>query len=876
MRNPPLVRRAIISDFVLGAGGGGGGGATGATGPAGATGATGPTGASGPTGSTGPAGATGPAPSGTGAVIVTSGVASTLALAPGLAPVGITSPGAPTAQGIRLVNNVQSFGAKGNGSTNDRVAIAAAFAAFVANGLPVYFPGVQPDGMTPVVAYMTDQELTPPQGVTIFGDATVIGQCTIRASTSMRSIIAVHTTNTGVPFFTTPVHISGLTLDGNNVANYGLLRNSDYFSRYTNIFCENCIFDGVHAAGHRLPIAFGSITTGGGAPGGASVSQPDTGYVAIATSNVVVKMADATHYVVSFDGGSTFQTLQQLAPSSGPSNIMVASLSSVTAFSGIQFHFPAGPFLANMTWSFTATVSTEDGSAAAVNVEAKLENVWSKSCGSVPVDAGTVTVNASSQTITGVGTAWLTGGAPQMRPGDTITVVLTDIAGTGTTRATYPIAGVADDTTIYIQLTEVNMIQASGSGCPYFRAVGYGVYDDDTGDMVRNRMEGGWVEDCANGIRSCGDSSGGGYILGARVAASITSTVGIGILCSGNFQAARGLVVMACEIKVGWGCRIYVPGGSSSTIVEPRQGLFLNVTSDFYGAGVPLIIMNGTRLRYLAPGNGVNSQGASSAGVNGLQYVMNEVDVIGAAQVIAAPDLASSTPIATTYTILTPNADYVGDNGIVLAPPTQIGQVLIIENVTGTNFAIGIQDQSLQATHAFLSSSQQVLFGGERIAFIASFNSTVFDPKWEQMGPVERVYTGPHVGGGKGSQSGTGSHYVKTTNTSVTILGKWSLTFSGCQGMLVKTNISFINEGNTDRGYWSGLECAVDSSPALLGQNTFHTYGTNGGALPTGYTAVFALVNVSGDMQLQLQVTNSNGGTVKWFSDSQTVASIRN
>lgn len=775
----------------------------------------------------------------------------------------------------RGVNNVRSYGALGDDSHDDTTAIGSAFTAAAANGLPVYFP-------PPPVAYKITSMLQPPKGIAILGDATDMGQCTIRAHASMSAVLAIHCTDSS-PRGTVPNYVRGLTLDGNSVAKYCLLRNGDWLSEYDDIFCENAIYDGEHSVGHRLPAVFGSVSTGGGAPAGLTVSQPDPNYISVGSVTCVVKCLGASTFVVSFDGGVTFPTFTQAIIPSGPSNLMVASLGQVSSFSGIQVHFPATPgggFLNGMTWTFTITIQSEDaGEQHAINTDSEIRNLWVLLCGQDPVDAGTVAVNVGSPLVTGTTTTWLTGPAAAMRPGDSITIVLSGVAGPGTTFGTFPVLGVVDDTHLLLDQFDGGLVQASGSGLAYHRAIGWGVYTDDSGDNVRNRRRSGRIGEVANGIRCGGDSSGGDYIEGIRLDDTIQGNVGIGILVGGILQRPIGTVSMANEIKTGWGCRYYFPFGSKSSVIEPKQALALATPSDMYGLGSAWVVIGGSGLRYAPVGSGLLPDAASSQPFNSLQLIASTVSLTGANQVLTPPDTTSPTPIATTYTILQPNADYVGANSPVLAAPRDVGQIWAIAVDTNTNFAVGFQDKSQLTTRENLSAAAQVLFGGEMILFLSVLNLTVFTPEWVQFGEVMRQWHGPR---NKGSGTGKGSDYVKTSGTTPGIVAI-DLTFSGAIAFVVKARVAAQDTGNTDWAIWDDARVAVDSSPATVGSfSVAETYGSNAGGVPATWGAgtpanalVPSVVNVAGDFQLQFACTGATGRTIKWMFEYETISVVR-
>lgn len=801
--------------------------------------------------------------------VVTTGAVISLEAPNALETIGGLSPFA-----LAPVNNVMApeFGAVGDDSTDDTAAWTAAFTAAASNGFDVYAP-------PPPVAYKITAMLQPPKGITIRGAATALGQCIIRAHASMLAVLSFHTTDSSA-LATVPGLIENVTLDANSVGSHALLRNGDFLSRIENVGVENAIYDGLHASGHRLPAVIGSVTTGGGAPAGLTVSQPDVNYIAVGTITMVIKAVSSSAYVTSLDGGATFSTLQQAMSSGSTSNVVLGSLSTPTSASGLQIHFPVASFVNGNTWTFTITIQAEDGGEShAINTETSVVNLWARNCGTQIAETGTCAVTTGSTLVTGTGTTWLTSGNPQMRPGDSITIVLSGIAGPGSTQGTFPILCVADDTHIYLQEAAVT-IQTSGSGLSFHRNVGYGVYEDDSGDNVRNRYQGGRIGACANGIRVAGDISGGPLLERLRVDDTLTVNTGIGILFGGILTHPQGIQANCIEVKQSWGCMYYFPAGTSTTLIEPQQTISPFLPSNMYGGGIATLIQGGSILRYaITPGSGFTVQGASSQPFCNLQLIANIVSVTAANQVLAAPQLNTSTPLNTAYTILQPNADYAGANGVLLALPNDVGQVWCLEVDTGSAFAVGIQDASVAGTNAHLSGAAQVLFGGERLWLLAVNNVNAFTPKWEQMGEVQRQWHGPR---NRGSGTGKGSDYIKTSGTTPGVV-VIDLTFAGSIAFVIKCRISAQDTGNTDWAIWDDVRVAVDSSPALVGvKTTAEIYGSNAGGVPATWGAgtpanaiPFAVVNVAGDFQLQFQPTGATGRTIKWFLEYETISVVR-
>lgn len=762
------------------------------------------------------------------------------------------------------------FGAVGDDVADDIAAFEAAAAAAAASGFDLVIP-------PPAVKYRLSRTWVPPRGITIRGSATALGQCTLRCSTDGMAVVSLHSTD-NTTLGTQPITLERLTLEANGAKalNYGLLRNGDWFSRVRQVFCRNAL-DGDHANGHRLPAIIGPVTPGGGAPAGLTVTQPDPGYCGVATGTLAIKVTGgATAYVMSTDGGVTYATATQPIVPGGPSNVMVAALAAFVASSGFQVHFPAGPFADGQFWTFAITIQPEDaGEQHTIDVETLNEDITCDTCGAVPVEAGTVAVTIGSIVVQGTGTTWLTDPAkPPMRPGDSITIHLADIAGPGSTQATFPVMGVGDDTTLYLYPQEGVLVQTSGSGAAYKRAIGYGIYEDDSGDMVRNQRRGGRVANCANGWRATGDQSGGQYSVGPRIEPGIDNNTGIGILFGGVLQGSQDHVAIVPELKSGRGCTLYFAFGTTVTLFGPRQSINPKDPTSCYGSFAAAMLLAGTWLRYAPFQSGSAVSGASSLPVLASQWVTNFVDV-NPGDTLVAPDLLSPSPLNTTNTIVVPSADCAGPaaSPLFLPKPPAIGLFWWIQVDPHSNFVVQLNDASFAGPHAFLQGPAEVLAGGERVLLVSIQTNDPFTAQWTQFGPVHRQFTGPF---GKGSHSGEGSGYCITTPTGLTqVLGLWDLTFAGGGGFQVSCEVQARDTGNTDQAFFHDVQIAVDNSPGLLGGISIAVArGTNAGAPPAGYSLAYAIVNVAGDLQLQLQATGPAGRTVKWFQRNKVDAVI--
>lgn len=750
-----------------------------------------------------------------------------------------------------------SGGAVGDDSHDDTVCFTAALSDAVSKHGAVYLA-------QPATAYKTTSEIQTSPSVSVVCDAPPGGQCTIRAHASMRSVLSVYSTiDVLTVHWVQPNWIVGLALDANNVASYGLLENAAAQSHIERVSAFNAVLDGFHALGHRLPMLFGSVTTAGGAPAGLTVSQPDTGFTALSpgATNIVVKIQPGgTTYVASFDGGVTFATATQNIVSGGLSNLFVASLGTFLHWSGIQLSFPSASFPSGGTWSFTATVQTEDtGQANAINAETRIYDCWADTYGYV-TNTGNATSVAASQTITGTGTSWLTGfTGKQGRPGDAFS-----IGG-----VTVPILGVADDATIIVATADAGLL-ANASAAAYNLAVGYGFYQDNSGDEARQVIEAGRAVGGPNGVRLVGASDGAASFGTMRIDSPIASNAGIGLLLGGDQQVPSGFDIHALEVKPLFGARIYVQSGVSGTISEIRQQIHPTNAADVTGPGTIGIRLNGSLLRYSAAFS--NEQGSSiTQPISSLDIPPVPVAVTSANQVISAPDMNTDAPNNPTYIQLQPNADYVGSNSIFLQQPHAVGQHLFLENSPTTTFYVGLEDNSLLGgSNSQLPGAGMVLAGGERTQCVAVIYANVFQPRWHCDKP-RRVYVGP---GFEGSGNGESSWYAKTTNTTVTKLAEWDYTFGPSRGWVQQCFVQATDMTTGDFYGWQDVQFSFVPGTGLLNSGNM-TVGHQWGTLSAGTWAITIANETSEYIRLKVQDTSGSGHTVKWWADCAQHAAPR-
>ncbi len=371
-----------------------GAGATGATG-AGTTGATGPAGTNGATGATGPGG--GFTPTGTGALIVTGGTPSTLALGVGQAPTGGPT---PTAQGVRPVFNVKTFGAVGNGVTDDTAAFVAAEAARSAAGGLIYVP-------PPSVFYGISAPLVL-NGAEWQGEP---GLSLIKALGTPRSLVT----------FAGACHLYGISFDARRLGPYAALEINDQNSVFELCEFSGGTISGLRATNIQAAAVIGSITQTGPGPA-ITITQLDPNYLSIGGPNIAVKVTTAgplsiATFQFSVDGGVTYSGLNQTLFSATQIGFPNGGVEFITS-TGLLISATAGAFVLNTVYSTTVTSTISN------NNNVLISDCLAQQCGTTYAVAaliasypagqfnpvlvpGTITTVGGSQIVTGVGTTFM-------------------------------------------------------------------------------------------------------------------------------------------------------------------------------------------------------------------------------------------------------------------------------------------------------------------------------------------------------------------------------------------------------------------------------------------------------------------------------------
>ena len=867
--NPQLdVLRARVA---IGGIGGGASGPTGATGPAGSPGgATGATGAPGATG----AGATG-AVGATGAIGATGAVGATGATGSGATGATGATGSAPL---FSITNPAFAGGASAAATPTQNVAaINATIAAANAAGGTVYVPN------DPAGAYRINAPISIPHDTVIVGEASSIGtpKSVLQAAVAMPAMLQVETQqNQTLP---TPAQIRAITLDQNLLAIWGIDRRSDLSSRYSSVQCRNAPLDGFHSSSHSVAVAISAIVPGGGAGAGQlTLSQPDVSYagdISSSGTHYAIKFVVAGGYgvgqfVLSQDGGVTFATARQTVQA--VSNLIVTQAAQYTHAMGLQATFANIVYGLNWTYTWTATGGLEPNTSnttinalvrfddcSVVNLgvaycsDAGTRAIYSNLLAQAFTTGGTVTSTPGSQLLVGTGTAFLTGSQPNLapRPGDTIWL---NNSPADPRIANFQILAVMDDFTVVVSVGDAPNLPAL-AGVHFALVVGAGCYVTDGGDNIGEAWHDGYMETVANGWRLSGVSPMSLYSPFLEA-----DSAGIGVGIGGQMSAGAQTIVQAPYIKLSTqGRQYYVQQASLCEIIDP-EGPF--GPDGLGGSGFARVTFNGQPYAY----NFVQNDFQPKAN---LVLQASVVSVTVPNQVLVGPPLDVFQGGATAYTVLVPNADYIGTANTPLLPaPSVPGQLWLIENQLNSAHVFEFFDNgTFGASHLNLACQSLFMFPGERMLLVASEVAGSV-ASWQIMGDVQRSYRGQS---GEGSKCGPGSGVaigVGTINVQL-----WDVVFVPTRGFAAKLNVSVKDAASASFACWLGCTVGVDGTGAIIGQFVPTTqaqgaFGSNAGLPPVGWAMQFAIVVIGGSNQVAAQVTTTGGITAKALSQSEQIA----
>jgi hypothetical protein len=741
------------------------------------------------------------------------------------------------AKGKFLVTDPK-YGARCDGSTDDSASMLAANADAVSAGGVTVVPSINGSGAQSVCGVSSQLAFSGP--VNWSGDATNFNTGPIiRALSSVRSVISVRTTAGSLNPSSPPgSQFTGLRIDCNNLCTRaGILRIGDYGTRYDNVYVSNSPVDGWAGAGRPLPLVLGAITTGGGAPGGVTLSQPDpnSGFgsnLQVGTFHWIVKttagaLGTAT-FVLSQDNGATYATASQIVQSSV--NLVVTSAASYLYQSGIVISFPSQTYASNGTYAFDVTVqNADDGDTAALNTNpifihsggfqngTTYETSGSTAAGNWPggnttlqIVSGTVSLVSGSQIVQGSGTSFKSViGAVE---GDMISV-----AGVA-----YPIASVLDDLQLAIVLTSVPTVNLSGQD--YSISHGADYWEDGATENNSAILLGFRAANSVRGVRVGGLHGIKTYGLSITDASfHLTALVGSsqGTTEASNFDGS--------DFE-----------GSSTAYVESGC-LGANFNGFSHTTPFPL-----------GPGPYVTQAAGELVGVNGananipmstVSYNNTTQIIVAGTSQITAPDMGRNSGSGhTSNLLLNPLGVFTMTSSPTITSPSP--NVAVRIRLTNTSFnPITLQTDALASTGLALSAPYVTLGRGDSVEFVwlPSFSL------WMQDGAVTSIYSSNGAG-----NYGPGSRVVVTTTNASTELWRSDTQNSGISpGTGLTFDVLAMARGGVDYARWTNCHADWDVAGNLLGFTVGLRVDSGGNASTWTMTAnnatPFAKVLVTGD-----------------------------
>lgn len=763
-------------------------------------------------GAAGAPGPAGPAPPGIGP-IVSQTSATPIALSANEGQAAVMTGGIPAAAGVRLIFNVKSYGAVGDGVHDDGAAIQAAEnarAAFVGSD-----PGNNPGGVLyfPTGIYQTSQELyVQSVGAVWEGDGPL---CTsIRAAASMRSVLAVKFG---------PFKCKSMRFIGNGQADYCVLRAGDGQSIYDHVYVTEGKLDGFSSIQWQLPGFTAGTATQTGTDPLISVSSQNSCVLATSVATLKVKITtsgpnDGTaKYVVSIDGGATYGNVPQGVYPQSATGVPNASPSTVIGSDlGFRITFPNGSYTSGNVFTVPITYS---GPAKTINdlvmflgCRADTCGQWYHTSGADPssgvantLAAGTITTASGSQLIVGSGTSFL---SMRARTGDFIYCYGTN--------AWAQILCVLDDTHI---VTGYNTSLGNFSGQDFVVAVGSGYYDAVQGDgATQNLINCQFGDNCPQGAvflgvignvsQSCqfDGVSGVGLTIAADAGEAVPNTVHIRPYFEAIDVRARA---------------VFNASTNGVAIIEPTN-------YDRMGPGSELTILGGAiagtgKLNHQS----IQYEGQSfSVGSDGLFVPTVTPGIFGSNQ---------------TFVGMNPTGDHTLGG---LTAPTDNGLQRILYNISNT-YNIALVDNLHSGTSNLKLNAPYVNLGPySTIRFISNGGL------WYQDGEPSQVWSSVAF---TPMCQGKGERIVHTTDNTLTNAYPLYMQAGNTAILGVSADISAVTDSATVGGFWEDVRMRfVNGSP--VGSLTIgHATGTDAGGVPPAAWGGISIAAVGGVYWVKVQ-----------------------
>jgi Pectate lyase superfamily protein len=751
---------------------------------------------------------------GIGATITqTSGIAVSLIPATdGQAAVMVN--GTPTAVGVRPLFNVRSFGAVGDGTTDDTAAIQAAEharATFTVGGQTggvVYFP---------TGTYAITAELrTEGPGAIWEGDGN--NQATsLKATAPIRAVLSVrHAQCAFRDFF----------INGNFLSHYCVLRAGDTGSHYHRIGVYAALFDGFSSIGQPLPgRTITSITQSGPGPSisatvsavsGTSLGQPSM-VIEIVASGPADGMAQ---YRFSEDGGLNYGPPQGCYPISFPAyNRGTLEFANST---GIKVAF-SGSYVLGTTYTIALDYGGSGGSLA-LNDASVFDNCSASFCGRWIRTAGSfdpagflssTTVTASITTASREPVVTITGfdlTTANIREGDFLFVVGLD--------KWLQIVAVLDATHMAVGF-ESAMLLDNRTNADFILSIGAGFYDCFQFDAGLETLIGGnYGSSCAQGV----------VWMGAAAGNTCVSTS-----CAG--QGGVGWTV-GCDVQSS-------PPGTS--LIRPyfEEGLsigipFMSFTGDTH-------IQSPTNLRYQGKplGSLIRSglyYGHTRTVSEAEFWVPNGIAITSDNQPLTAPNFSDDVFEPTNFFDLIPNAPYILGP---LSAPNINGCVVRLHN--NSSYPLEIRDFSFGVTSYITQSPQTTLTPSGYIDFYWNGNN------WVQLNALRESAVNV-----RGTSQGDATRYLTTTDatpTTAIFLNRFAdPTWSG-----FSADVTAHTPDGSQLIIWEDVRARFANNVQLGATTIGHVTGTGPGVATWGGPSITVATN-----DIRLVVTGAVSTTIQW------------
>lgn len=723
------------------------------------------------------------------------------------------------------------FGAVGDNSHDDTAAIVAALAAAQAvNGVVVLPPAS--------VAYKVTSEIPVnwPALITGVGGNSLLTTI-VRASTSMRSVFALRTTN-GAPNLENGLTrgvLRNFTVDANRLAYSAVLAMGDESSQLDHMRLINGVFAGYYESYLQFAMGLGAVSCAGTCgPATFAVTQPDINYYnspTLTNTNVALKITTGgslgtAQFEASFDNGATYQTTCPQTTAAVTSIALCDGNGHFTSPTGLRVAWNAGTYTNGDVYKFLPTYTAGDfGAATSTNGDVDHDTQDAAGNGSITATAGfsgpyggysflnlvggSVTVTAGSPIVAGTGTAFTaTPGALTSRivlriPG----AVAGGIAPQG---IYFRVAAVLDDT--HLALEANNTPTVTHTGVDFALLAGAGDYESGLEDTPADSFRSGHCT--LNSV--CYSLSGR---QGDTFVRPVVISSGVGFSFDANVLG-HTLIYPETDSAVQLDY-LFNPNSNG----EIHQPTFLTMD----GIPVPWVLeTNGKESPLIQTTGAINF--LAMAPVTLVESVQS---ITSAGQQITLPNFTAPTYTgATTFVDLLPNGNYVLSATPTLPDPGFPGLVMVLRNNSLLNVLTFQNWLSGTNTGLQLEGADVSIGPNESITLISTGQTF---PPWQQLNRVGYTYGNKnnHIQA-IGNTGESRTHLITSNATPTSIIAiACNTSIGGGNGFDfdVMADSGAVSQG-TNVAHWIHCFAEMDVSCNLLAYTCDSVSGTGAGSLP--------------------------------------------